>query len=486
MKIYVGQINPTVGAIKDNEAAIASVLEQARKEGAQLIVFPQLVLSGAPLHDLLFHEKFVEMCEHSLSRLAPLTYGLDVILGSPALNNGYLYDSAVLFSDGREYGRQFESRLCWEVQGKRVAVLVGEEAPSQEIGEVDLTVHIAASPWSPGQAERRLSSLRKRAQESSSAYLFVNLVGGNDEWIFDGNSFYVDKEGAPVWSAPSFEEGGFLVCSNESRTLSPIEEVRQAAVLGIRDYFDKQRVETAHIALSGGIDSSLTAALVTEALGPKRVRGLFLPSRFTSKTSRSNVDDLVKNLDISLEEISVEPMLKAALDTLGPVEGLSFENLQSRIRTVILMARSNEANSMVVGTGNKSEETLGYATLYGDLSGALLPLGDLFKTECYELARHLNSTQPLIPQAVLDRAPTAELHLDQHDTDDLPEYETLDPLLQSLVLEGAPLDDQALERMMWKAEYKRRQSPPILRLSHRSFGSEARYPITNGLRFVVE
>jgi len=472
MKIFVGQINPTVGAIEKNEAAIAASLQKAREEGAEIVVFPELVLTGAPLHDLLFHKSFVDMCEKALSRLAPLTKGLDVILGSPVLNDGYLYDAAIVFSDGKEYGRQFESKVCWELQGKRVALLVGGE--EQEVSDVDLTIHIAASPWSPGQPESRLSGKK--------SYLFVNLVGGNDEWIFDGNSFYIDNDGKCIWQAPSFEESYSLVTSNKKKALSPIEEIHKAVVLGIRDYFDKQSVEIAHIALSGGIDSSLTAALVTEALGSKRVRGLFLPSRFTSKESVLYVQQLVKNLKISLDEVSIEPMLEAALQTLNSPEGIVFENIQSRIRTTILMALSNKEGSMVVGTGNKSEVTLGYATMYGDLSGALLPLGDLFKTEVYELAHHLNSTKEVIPHGTLQRAPTAELHLNQHDTDDLPEYKDLDPLLQSLVLEGTAIDP-SLERMMWTAEYKRRQSPPILRLSNRAFGSEARYPIANGLRY---
>ncbi len=473
MKIFVGQINPAVGAIEKNESAIAASLQKAREEGAEIVVFPELVLTGAPLHDLLFHKSFVDMCEEALSRLAPLTKGLDVILGSPALNDGYLYDAAIIFSDGKEYGRQFESKVCWELRGKRVALLVGEE--QQEVSDVDLTIHIAASPWSPGQSERRL--LDKKS------YLFVNLIGGNDEWVFDGNSFYIDNDGKCIWHAPAFEESSSLVTSNKKKSLSPIEEIHKAVVLGIRDYFDKQSVEIAHIALSGGIDSSLTAALVTEALGAKRVRGIFLPSRFTSKESASYVQQLVKNLKISLEEISIEPVLKAALQTLHSPEGIVFENIQSRIRTTILMALSNKEGSMVVGAGNKSEVALGYATMYGDLSGALLPLGDLFKTEVYELAHHLNREKEVIPHEVLQRAPTAELHLNHHDTDDLPEYKDLDPLLQSLVLEGAAIDP-SLERMVWRAEYKRRQSPPILRLSNRAFGSEARYPITNGLRFL--
>jgi len=263
MKICVGQINPTVGAVEKNEEKIASVISRARQEGAELVVFPELVLTGAPVHDLLFHKDFVDMCEESLARIAPLTKGLDVILGSPALNNGYLYDSAVIFSNGKEYGRQFESRVCWEIQGKRVAVLVGEERLTEELGDIDLTVHLTASPWSPGQYEQRFSSLSKRAKKFSCPYLFVNLFGGNDEWIFDGSSFYISKEGNETWRAPSFEESCSLISQVKAPKLSSIEELHRALLLGIADYFNKQLVEIAHIALSGGIDSSVTAVLAT-------------------------------------------------------------------------------------------------------------------------------------------------------------------------------------------------------------------------------
>jgi len=498
MRICVAQCNSTVGAVKENVQMIQTSLEGAKEQEADLVVFPELCVSGAPLHDLLFHKDFVDECEGAFDEIASRTKGLWAILGSPAINEETVHNSAIVFHDGKVFGKQFQSYLPWEIGEKRVALLVGEERLHEMAGDVDLVIQLAASPWTVGHAFLRRRVICQRAQSLNVPYLFVNMVGANDEWIFDGNSLYVDAKGEVVWQAESFKAENAIVEKNKVVDHSDVEDAHAALLLGIRDYFDKQGVVTAHIALSGGIDSSTTAALVTEALGPDRVQGLFFPSRFTADESQRHVEQLIGNLGISLQTVSIEPVFECVLSVLESAgkksRGLAFENIQSRIRTLLLMAFSNMENSMVMGTSNKSEVTLGYGTMYGDISGALLPLGDLFKTEVYEMAHHINSKKELIPEAVLQRAPTAELHENQHDTDDYPEYAQLDSVLRPLVLLGAPVKEiaektgfepvqvESLAQKMWDAEYKRRQAPCILRISSRAFGSEAKYPIVNGLR----
>ena len=494
MRICVAQCNPTVGAVRENVQMIQTSLEWAKGQGADLVVFPELCVSGAPLHDLLFHKDFVDECERAFEEIASGTKGLWAIIGSPTINEEAVHNGAIVFHDGKVYGRQFQSYLPWEIEGKRVALLVGEEQLHEMNGEVDLVIQLAASPWTVGHSFLRKRVICQRAQALKVPYLFVNMVGANDEWIFDGSSLYVDAKGEIVWQAESFKAENAIVEKSKVVDRSDIEDVHAALLLGIRDYFDKQGVVTAHIALSGGIDSSVTAALLTEALGSDRVQGLFFPSRFTADRSRENVEQLVKNLGISLQTVSIEPLFEGTLSVLESAgkkpEGLAVENIQSRIRTLLLMAFSNMENSMVVGTSNKSEVTVGYGTIYGDISGALLPLGDLFKSEVYEMAHHIR----VIPEAILQRAPTAELRENQHDTDDFPEYAKLDSVLRPLVLLGAPSKEiaektgfelsqvESLAQKMWDAEYKRRQAPCILRVSPRAFGSEAKYPIVNGLR----
>ena len=490
MKIFVGQINPIVGAVENNVQAIIETLESARAEGAELVVFPQLVISGAPMHDLLFHEDVVDACELGLEEIAPATEGLDVILGAPAMSEGALYDSAVIFHDGVEVARQFQAQVAWSLCGRKVAVVVGEQSYDEKLGRVDLIVHLAASPWCAGAREGRCRAICERAEALRTPYLFVNLVGGSDEWIFDGGSLYVGGDG--LWQAPCFEESCSMVEPEdiELEQGAVLQEVRQALVMGIRDYYDKQGVEIAHVALSGGIDSSVTAALAVEALGSRRVEGVFMPSKCTSDQSAKAVKRLARQLSILWRTISIDPMVDAFVGALGSCEGLVHENVQSRVRAVLLMALSNRAGSMVLGTSNKSEVTLGYATLYGDMTGALLPLGDVFKSQVYFLAKEMG-----LPEEIISRAPTAELHVGQADTDDLPEYRMLDPILEAMVLGGmgigeiaehAPIDKGEIEgiyQKMWEGEYKRRQAPCILRTSPRAFGSEARYPIVNALRW---
>lgn len=492
MRIFVAQINPVVGAIQANLEEIVRQIDQAKKERADLVVFPELALSGAPLLDLLFHRDVVASCEVALKRVERASRGITVIVGSPASDGSSVYDAALIFHDGKEVGRQHDVFWCWEVNEKRIGLLVGEAILHEIPEKADIIVHIAASPWSMGQPEVRFRSVAARAKPFGIPYLFVNLVGGNDGWIFDGNSFYCNGNGEKRWQAKAFaettavvEDGVFLV-----ETRSSMEELHHALLLGISDFFKKQGVPKAIVALSGGIDSSVTASLAVQALGAEHVEGVFLPYYFTSEESRSCVATLQKQLSIPVRSITIDPIVDATMQQTGFVkEGMVYENIQARIRTMLLMACSNSCNSMVLGTSNKTEIALGYTTIYGDLAGALLPIGDLFKTEVYELARRIGT----IPQAVLEREPTAELRFNQRDSDDLPEYPRLDPVLRDLIMEGLSPNEltaitgmrlqtiQALVRKMYQAEYKRRQGPCILRVSSRAFGVDALYPIVNAL-----
>ena len=492
MKLFVAQINPVVGAVWANCELIIQQIELARKAGADCVVFPQLALSGAPLYDLLFHRDFVATCEEALKKIGVATKGITAIVGSPATDGVSVYDAALLFHDGQEIGRQHDVFWCWEVAGKRIGLIVGSAAMPEMPEKADIIVHIASSPWSMGHPGVRFRSVSARAKPFGLPYLFVNVVGANDGWIFDGNSFYCNSEGEKRWQARAFaetsalvEEGVFLV---ETRT--SMDELHRALLLGISDFYRKQKVPKAIVALSGGIDSSVTATLAVQALGAEHVEGVFCPYAFTSQESRQCVAALEKQLGLSVRTIPIDPIVEATVQQAGVgKEGLVFENIQSRIRAMLVMARSNASPSMVLGTSNKSELALGYATLYGDLMGALLPLGDLFKTEIYDVARHLGT----VPGAILERVPTAELYPNQKDTDGLPEYARLDPVLRGLVMEGLSPTElttitgmglpivQKLARKMYESEFKRRQGPTVLRVSSRAFGVDAVYPIVNGM-----
>lgn len=500
MKICVAQVNPTAGAIHNNLGSILAAIDQATRDGAELIVFPELALSGAPVHDLLFHHDFVETCEEALRKIAAASANIAVVVGSPATDGASVFDAALVFAQGKEIGRQHDVCWEWDLADRRIAVLVGQASVGELSEKTELIVHIAASPWSVGAQEIREQSVAQRAQQFGRPCLFVNLVGGNDGWIFDGNSFYCGADGTVLFRAKGFSETICLVEEKKRELLvsPPMEEIHQALVLGIADFFKKQEVADAVIGLSGGIDSSLTAALAVEALGAEHVHGLLLPSQFTSDETVQGAHALCRTLGISLRTLSIEPLAQTFRAVLadGGVrsEGITDENLQSRIRSVLMMAITNTEGSLLLGTGNKSELAIGYATLYGDLCGALLPLGDLFKTEVYELAAHLNAQEERIPQSIIHRLPTAELRLHQKDTDDLPAYQLLDPLLQLMVVEGvSPLQAAAKTGMslttvkrlagkMMRFEFKRRQGPCVLRVSSKAFGLDVQYPIVNRYR----
>lgn len=496
MKIFLGQINPTVGAIEQNLDQILRCIALAKEALADVAVFPELALSGAPLNDLLVHRDIVAACEEALRRIAGASTGLAVVMGSPATDGRSVFDGAILFHNGEEIGRQHDVAWRWEVGGKRLGVIIGE-GPFEDFAEqADMIIHLAASPWSPGIEESRRASIAHRALIFHLPYLFVNLVGGSDGWIFDGNSFFTDAEGVVLFQAPDFQEYIGLVREGKLQDVChPMEAIRKALVLGIKDFFWKQGYTDAVIGLSGGLDSSVTAALAVQALGEAHVHGLLLPSKYTSSESIEEAKKLCHCLGITYRTVSIDSVVgvaTVALEAGGTViSGLTAENLQSRVRALFLMAECNASKAFLLGTGNKSELACGYATLYGDLCGALLPLGDLFKTEVYELARHLNAQREVIPDQIIQRAPTAELKPEQKDADDLPEYHLLDPVLRLLILEGVSPEDVSAQTGMslpiirglcdrlMHYEFKRRQGPCVLRVSQKAFGTDIVYPIVN-------
>lgn len=496
MRTYLVQSNPTVGAIDQNLRGILKKIEAAKAMGAELVVFPELALSGAPLNDLLFHQDIVMACEKALQEIAAASHGITIVVGSPGTDGHSVFDGAILFYNGEEVGRQHDVCWRWEVGGKRLGVIIGEGGVEDFSEQADMIIHLAASPWSPGIEEHRRATVGHRAHTLHLPYLFVNLIGGSDGWIFDGGSFLCNVEGKVVFQAPSFREYAGIVGEGEiASIIAPRREVREAIVLGIRDFFAKQQISDALIGLSGGIDSAVVATLASLALGSSHVHGVLLPSKWTTPESITGAQALCQNLGISLRTIPIESIVESSSGALANVgvslTGLAAENIQSRSRSLILMALANAEGAFVLGTSNKSEVALGYATLYGDLCGALLPIGDLFKTEVYELASHLNEEKELIPATILQRAPTAELRAGQKDTDDLPEYAVLDPVLRLLLLEGVSPEEvsaqtgmrlstvRSLAQRIMQFEFKRRQAPCILRLSPKAFGTEIVYPIVN-------
>ena len=496
IRTYLVQSNPTVGAIDENLQKILSEIHAAKALRAELVVFPELALSGAPLNDLLFHRDVVLACERALAKIAAASKDIIVVVGSPGTDGRSVFDGAIIFSNGEEVGRQHDVCWRWEVGGKRLGIVIGDGNIEDFSEQADMIIHLAASPWYPGVEEGRRASVEQRARSLHLPYLFVNLVGGSDGWIFDGGSFACDANGSVVFQAISFQEHSCLVSSGTiAPILPPQKQIQEALILGIRDFFTKQHVSDALIGLSGGIDSSVVAALAVFALGPSHAHGVLLPSRWTTKESIDGANALCQSLGISSRTISIEPTVDGVSEALANVgvslKGLAAENIQSRSRSMLLMALANAEGSFVLGTGNKSELALGYATLYGDLCGALLPIGDLFKTEVYELARHMNEDKELIPGSILQRPPTAELRPGQKDTDDFPEYVVLDPVLRLLLLEGLPPDEvsaqtgmrlstvKSLAQRILRFEFKRRQAPCILRLSQKAFGMDVSYPIVN-------
>jgi NAD+ synthase (glutamine-hydrolysing) len=490
-KIALAQVNPVVGNIEKNCEAIVQSIEQARGGNAEVVVFPQFSLCGVPVHDLLFHEEFMDELEKALRKICSKTKGLLVIVGTIYKDLNRIHDGAVVFHDGNEFGRQDGSLRMWNVDEFRFGLMVGENHPSEFPSTPDMLFHLVASSWDLEIEQTRMKWAHEFVAHCASPYLFVNLVGGNDEWVFDGRGFLLSSEGRVLFQTKPYTTETFFVEEIEEIVhLSQVEDLFLALCCGIRDFVRKSNKKKALVGVSGGIDSAVVASLAVEALGKDCVELVFLPSKVTSEESIVDVQELSHCLDLPLITVPLSPYVEQF--PLRCEREVTQDNLQARLRGVILMSLCNEKDSLLLATGNRSEMMVGYVTLYGDLSGALLPLGDLFKEKIYDLASYLNVKGKCIPQRMLTKGPSAELHVGQLDTDLLPPYPILDAILQNIFIEGRLIEETALmlnvhrdlvvqvANMVLQSEYKRRQAPPILKVV---VPITERLPINDGFRF---
>ena len=537
LRVALAQINPTVGDMQGNAGRIALRIEEARRAGAQLVATPELALSGYPPEDLLLHRGFRRRVEESLARLSEAARGIDLLVGYPEYSGGVLFNSAAWIRDGRRIANYRKQRLpnyqvfdekryftpgdafvTVELGGVRVAPIICEDVWHADVAEgarragADFVIALNASPYQMRKQVEREANLGTRARENGIPFAYLNLVGGQDELVFDGCSFAVDVSGRVVHRAPAFEESLTTLdieqaekgCDVAPESLEPLpdreESVWRAIVMGVRDYVDKHRFEGVVIGLSGGVDSALVLALACDALGKDRVQAVMMPSRFTSSMSEKDAAAMARGLGVKFSVIPIEGMYQAALAALerefrGREPDATEENIQARCRGMLLMAISNKTGRMVLTTGNKSEMSVGYATLYGDMAGGFAPIKDCSKLLVWRLARWRNAqgAVPVIPQRIIDRPPTAELSENQLDSDSLPPYDVLDPILEAFIEDDRSVDEivaMGFERgtvtrvleLVKRNEYKRRQAPPGVRISRRAFGRDWRYPITSGYR----
>jgi NAD+ synthase (glutamine-hydrolysing) len=537
MRVGIGQINPGVGAVEANARTILARVAEAREAGCDLVLFPELALPGPAPLDLVWRPGFVEACEAAVDEIRRDCTGIGVVVGSIAHEKGrthhglertptaskgtepLLRNRAVVIENASiiaridktlsptvgpandaRYFAPSEGTQTVDLGGRRLGITLGETAADGPIDVLaslgaEWIIHGAASPFHVGkQAERRRLASRA-ASESGVGIVFTNCVGGLDGTIFDGGSFVVDRAGRLLFQAPRFEEGLFVVDVDSAAPIpkpdeEALSEMRTAIVLGLRDYVRKSGFSSVIVGVSGGIDSALVAALAVEALGPGAVTGVYLPCRHSSAESAADAHALSECLAIELLEISAEGVhsaLRSALpfDAIGVVD----ENLQARARATLWMALANERSALVLATGNKSEIAVGYCTMYGDTTGALAPIADLFKGDVYRLAESLGDR---IPRTILEKVPSAELRPGQRDDDDLPPYDVLDRLLTALIDENASraeliergfaakvVDD--ILRRYYGSEFKRRQLPPGIALTANPLGGR-RLPLTHAFR----
>lgn len=534
LKAVLAQLDLVVGDVAGNLAQVREAVARARDEfGADLVVFPELTLTGYPPEDLLHHPGLRKQVERALDKVRDMARGIHVLLGFPEYVERGIYNACALFAEGRELARYrkqhrpnysvFDEKRYFlragdpcvvEIKGVPVALTICEdlwrEGPAVQAAKAGarLILNISASPYELGKHDLRAAVFGKRAREAGVPVLSVNLVGGQDELVFDGASCVLDAGGETVLRAPSCEAGLYPAeFVHENGRVQPVPgevsldgsveaSVYKAIVLAVRDYVHKNGFPGAVIGLSGGIDSALTLAVAVDALGAGNVTAVMMPSRYTAEISRSGAEEEARRLGVEYHVIPIEPIFAAFTASLSGVfadraPDTTEENIQARCRGVILMAISNKTGRLVLTTGNKSEMAVGYATLYGDMAGGFAPLRDVFKTMVYRLARYRNTVSEVIPQAVIERPPSAELRAGQKDSDSLPEYDLLDRILEAYIEDDRTFDEilamgfdeptvRRVVGMVQRNEYKRRQAPPGVRVSRRAFGRDRRYPITSG------
>ncbi|MBI2720457.1 MAG: NAD+ synthase [Rhizobiales bacterium] len=533
--IALAQLNPTVGAIAGNLAMARAA--RAAAGSADLVLFPELFICGYPPEDLVLRPSFVEECRMAVEALAAETKeGPAVLIGTPWRQGGKLHNAVALLANGRvetlrfkhdlpNYG-VFDEKRVFEAgpapgpiafKGVRLGVPICEDIWTSETCETlaetgaELLLVPNGSPFEQNKDDMRLNLAVARVTETGLPLAYLNQVGGQDELVFDGASFVLNGDRSLAVQMPMFEErvtltewtraanGEWRVASGEiCRLPEREEETWKACVLGLRDYVLKNRFPGVVLGLSGGIDSAVVAAMAADALGPARVHCVMLPYAYTSRDSLVDAEECAKLLGVRYDVVPIKEPVEGFLSALKPMfagrnRDITEENIQSRSRGVILMAISNKLGAMVLTTGNKSEMSVGYATLYGDMNGGFNPIKDVYKTQVYRLAHWRNGQSFVIPGRIITKAPTAELRENQKDQDSLPPYDVLDDILSCLVENETPLaeivkrgHDEALVRrvqhMLYVAEYKRRQAAPGVKITRRNFGRDRRYPITNGFR----
>jgi NAD+ synthase len=544
LKIALAQLNPTVGDVAGNLAMLRKARATAAGKGADLVFCAETVVSGSPAEDLVLKPAFQQACREAVEGLAADTAdgGPAIMVGSPWLDGDRLMNSFLLLDGGKiaatrykhelpNYGVFDEKRVFKagplqgpvSFRGVRLGIPICEDLWFTDVAEclaesgAEILLCPNGSPFEIDKLDQRFNIVVARQNETSLPIIYVNQVGGQDELVFDGGSFVIDRGNQLRAQLPLFREAVELTHwrrTNEGWSCDPalitqefslLEKIYQATMLGLKDYVNKNRFPGVILGLSGGIDSALTAAVAVDALGADKVRAVMMPSPYTSRESLEDGEACARALGISYEIISIEPAMKAYAEMLAPTfagrnSDTTEENIQSRARGLILMALSNKFGHMLVTTGNKSEMSVGYATLYGDMCGGYSVLKDIYKTTVFELSRWRNANHPLdglgpkgqvMPERVITKPPSAELKPNQTDQDSLPPYDVLDGILECLVEREMTVDeiaakgyDRATIQRVWRmldlAEYKRRQAPPGVKISSRAFGRDRRYPITNG------
>lgn len=540
----MSQLNPKIGDLDGNTRKIIETIKNARAKGVELVLFPELTICGYAPEDLLLHNAIIDGMQQHLEQIIKASKNIAVVVGLARRNlfvgEKGLFNSVAVIENGQLLGfqdkwllptydvfnerRYFEpgqeTRL-WEIKGKRIGIVICEDIwqhagyvdltsyprdPIEELAKLkpDILLNSSASPYQLQKPDVRVTVCKKASNTLKCPVFLCCQVGANDQIVFDGYSVYVDKKGNLAGLCKGFEEDELLVDTDQDTNscpliYDPIGSLYEALKLGIKDYFKKSGFEKACFGVSGGIDSALVAHLAKDALGAENVLGVFMPSKYTSEHSREDAYKVCDNLGIRCITISIDDPVDSFLRGLTPhfenkKEDVTEENLQSRARGVILMALSNKHGYIVLSTGNKSETAMGYCTLYGDMCGGLGVIGDVVKTQVYQLAYYLNEKAgyDVIPQRIIDKPPSAELKPGQIDLDSLPDYQIVDHVLQGYVEDYLRVDNIAekykiapeivlnLVRKIHQAEYKRRQGPPVIRVSKKSFGVGRHYPIVQG------
>jgi len=533
--LVMGQINTIVGDVLGNVKKVIDAAEHARDElNADLVVFPELTLTGYPPEDLLHRPDFIKRVELGLEKLKKNLYGITIVIGHPSGQvREDLYNAASVIIDGQcliTYFKQYlpnysvfdEERYfvkgnspgIFECKGIKFGITVCEDIwfkdPTNQAADhgAEVLLNLNASPYRQGKCQLREVEVRRRVAESGLPIVYVNQVGGQDELVFDGGSFVISANGQKVARAPAWREGLFPVNITREQDgqlnlvgevvakESDLEMIYRGLVVGLRDYIEKNDFPSVVIGLSGGIDSAMTLALAVDALGSDRVKTVMMPSKYTSQMSLDDAAEMASLLNVTHSIIPIDPITDQFNTSLldhfyGLPADITEENIQARSRGVLLMALSNKTGAMVLSTGNKSEMAVGYSTLYGDMAGGFSPLKDVYKSLVYRLADYRNNLAEIIPTRIITRPPSAELADEQLDQDSLPAYEILDVLLEQYIANDLCYEEMLsigndpeliaqVIRLVDRNEYKRRQAPPGIRITDRAFGRDRRYPITSG------